>query len=150
MLTIHLPRDKNFITDTLVGIPKKNKNMILLNSTPADYLPIVMMFVVAMGFVVTTIFFTHKLGPKRDSKIKLDVFECGIESVDNARLPFNIKYFLVAILFVLFDVEVIFMYPWAVNFKDMGWFGFVEMLVFLGTLLVGFYYIIKKGALKWQ
>jgi NADH-quinone oxidoreductase subunit A len=93
---------------------------------------------------------THLLGPKRNSKIKLEAFECGIESKGNARIPFSIKYFLVAILFVLFDVEVIFMYPWAVNFKSLGWLGFVEMLLFMGFLLVGFFYIIKRGALKWE
>ena len=65
-------------------------------------------------------------------------------------MPFSIKYFLVAILFVLFDVEVIFMYPWAVNFKDLGLFGFLEMLMFMGFLLLGFFYIVKKGALKWE
>jgi NADH-quinone oxidoreductase subunit A len=108
------------------------------------------MMLVALGFVVTTMVVTHLLGPKRNSKIKLEAFECGIESKGNARIPFSIKYFLVAILFVLFDVEVIFMYPWAVNFKSLGWLGFVEMLLFMGFLLVGFFYIIKRGALKWE
>ncbi len=119
-------------------------------SIPADYLPIAIMFVVAMGFVVTTIFVTHLLGPKRKSEIKLDTFECGIESQSNARLPFSIKYFLIAILFVLFDVEVIFMYPWAVNFLKLGLTGFIEMLLFVCLLMVGFIYIIRKGALKWE
>lgn len=119
-------------------------------SIPADYIPIAIMFVVAIGFVIVTIFATHLLGPKRKSEIKLDTFECGIESKDNARLPFSIKYFLVAILFVLFDVEVIFMYPWAVNFLKLGLVGFIEMLLFVGLLLVGFVYIIRKGALKWE
>ncbi len=119
-------------------------------STPADYLPIAMMFVVASGFVLFTIFVTHLLGPRRKTEVKLEPFECGIESQENARMPFSIKYFLVAILFVLFDVEIIFMYPWAVNFKDMGMFGFVEMLIFLSLFLVGFTYIIRRGALKWE
>lgn len=123
--------------------------MVLL-SIPADYFPIAIMFVVAIGFVVTTIFVTHLLGPKRKSEIKLDTFECGIESQSNARLPFSIKYFLIAILFVLFDVEVIFMYPWAVNFLKLGLTGFIEMLLFVGLLMVGFIYIIRKGALKWE
>ncbi|MEP7265043.1 MAG: NADH-quinone oxidoreductase subunit A [Bacteroidota bacterium] len=122
----------------------------MLLSSPVDYLPIVLMFVVAVGFVLTTMLATHLLGPKRKSEIKLDTFECGIEPQGNSRQPFSIKYFLVAILFVLFDVEVIFMYPWAVNFKDMGMTGFVEMLVFLGLLFAGFIYIIRKGALKWE
>lgn len=119
-------------------------------STAIDYLPIVMMLIVAGGFVAGTMVVTHLLGPKKKSKIKLETFECGIESVGNARTPFSIKYFLVAILFVLFDVEVIFMYPWAVNFKELGAIGFVEMLTFMGFLLVGFFYIIKKGALTWE
>lgn len=123
--------------------------MVLL-STPIDYLPIAMMFVVAVGFVLTTIVATHLLGPKRKTLIKDESFECGIESQGNSRQPFSIKYFLVAILFVLFDVEVIFMYPWAVNFIEMGMTGFVEMLLFLVFLTLGFVYIIRKGALKWE
>ncbi|MEO6902111.1 MAG: NADH-quinone oxidoreductase subunit A [Bacteroidia bacterium] len=122
----------------------------VVSSTPIDFLPIVLMFIVAMGFVLTTLFVTHKLGPQRKSKIKTDTFECGIEVQGNARVPFSIKYFLIAILFVLFDVEVIFMYPWAVNFKHLGVNGFLGMLTFVAFLLVGFYYIIKKGALKWE
>ncbi len=123
--------------------------MILL-STPIDYVPIAMMFVVAIGFVLTTIVATHLLGPKRKTEIKDESFECGIESQGNSRQPFSIKYFLIAILFVLFDVEVIFMYPWAVNFKEMGMTGFIEMLIFLVFLTLGFIYIIRKGALKWE
>lgn len=115
-----------------------------------EYGPIVLMFLFAMGFVSVTMVATHIMGPKRKTQTKLDTFECGIESKGNARVPFNIKYFLVAILFVLFDVEVIFMYPWAVNFKDLGKPGFIEMLLFIGFLLVGFFYILKKGALKWE
>jgi NADH-quinone oxidoreductase subunit A len=115
-----------------------------------DYLPVILMLAVAVGFVVTTMVATHLLGPKRKSKIKLETFECGIESQGNARIPFSIKYFLVAILFVLFDVEVIFMYPWAVNFRELGKTGMIEMVSFMGFLLVGFFYIIKKGALKWE
>jgi NADH-quinone oxidoreductase subunit A len=121
-----------------------------MNSTPLDYLPIVLMFIVAAGFVVFTMVLTHSIGPKRKTKIKLDTFECGIESKDNARMPFSIKYFLVAILFVLFDVEVIFMYPWAVNFKELGITGIIEMFSFVILLLVGFYYMIAKKALTWE
>lgn len=123
--------------------------MVLL-SVPSDYLPMAIMFVVAIGFVLTTIFVTHLLGPKRKSKHKLETFECGIEPQGNSRIPFSIKYLLVAILFVLFDVEVIFMYPWAVNFLKLGWFGFVEMIIFISLFMLGFLYIVKKGALKWE
>jgi NADH-quinone oxidoreductase subunit A len=119
-------------------------------SVPSDFFPIFIQFIVAAGFVVTTMLATHLLGPKRKSKIKLETFECGIESRENARMPFSVKYFLVAILFVLFDVEVIFMYPWAVNFKMLGERGLIEMLIFMCLFLTGFFYIIKKGALKWE
>lgn len=115
-----------------------------------NYLPIGLMFLLAAGFVALTMVVTHWLGPKRKTKVKLESFECGIEPRGNARQPFPIRYFLVAILFVLFDVEVIFMYPWAVNFKEFGLTGFLQMLVFLSLLLVGFFYIIKKKALEWK
>ena len=120
------------------------------DSSPVAYLPIVLMFLVAMGFVVTTMVASHLLGPKRNTKIKLDSFECGVEAQGNARLPFSIKYFLVAILFVLFDIEVIFMYPWAVNFKELGMLGVIEVFSFIALLLVGFYYMLSKKALKWE
>ncbi len=128
-----------------------SKKMILLATSNLEtYLPIVFMFIVALGFVVTSMIATHALGPKKKSAIKAEAFECGIESVGNARTPFSIKYFLVAILFVLFDVEVIFMYPWAVNFKKLGIVGLMEMFTFMGFLVIGLIYIIKKGALIWE
>ncbi|MDT3402862.1 NADH-quinone oxidoreductase subunit A [Mucilaginibacter terrae] len=119
-------------------------------SLPVNYLPIIIQMLVAIGFVVTTMLATHKLGPKRVTADKLTPFESGIEVVGNARTPVSIKYFLVAILFVLFDVEVIFMYPWAVNFKAMGTTGLIEMFIFMATLLLGFIYVLKKGALDWN
>ncbi len=115
-----------------------------------EYFPIVLMAVVALGFVVTVMVLTHWLGPKRKTKIKQQAFECGIESQGNARSPFSIKYFLVAILFVLFDVEVIFMYPWAVNFRELGVFGLLEMFSFMGLMIVGLIYVIRRGALNWE
>ena len=121
-----------------------------VQSLPVNYLPIIFQMVVAIGFAVGTMFVTHKIGPKRVTQDKLTPFESGIEVVGNARNPISIKYFLVAILFVLFDVEVIFMYPWAVNFKDLGKTGMIEMFIFMGTLLLGFIYIIKKKALDWD
>ncbi len=119
-------------------------------STAQDFIPIIFQVIVALGFVVVTLFATHLLGPKRKTNDKLTTFESGIKVIGNARQPFSIKYFLVAILFVLFDVEVIFMYPWAVNFRELGWNGVIEMFVFMGTLLLGFIYILKKKALEWH
>ena len=109
-----------------------------------------MQILFAAGFVAFTIGVSHFIGPKRHSKNKDINFECGIPQHGNARIPFSVKYFLVAILFVLFDVEVIFMYPWAVNFRELGMDGFLKMILFMGLLLIGFYYIIKKGALEWE
>jgi NADH-quinone oxidoreductase subunit A len=121
-----------------------------MNNLPADYLPILVQLVLAIGFIVTTMVVTHAIGPKRHSDKKDEAFECGIEAQGDARTPISIKYFLVAILFVLFDVEVIFMYPWAVNFIKLGTTGFIEMILFMGLLLAGFYYIIRKGVLNWE
>lgn len=125
-------------------------NFMSMQSTQVDYLPILMQAGLAIGFVVATIIGSSFLGPKRHSKNKDKNFECGIESVGNARIPFSVKYFLVAILFVLFDVEVIFLYPWAVNFKELGVDGMIKMVIFMLLLLIGFFYIIKKKALEWE
>jgi NADH-quinone oxidoreductase subunit A len=117
---------------------------------PSDYLPIIIQFAAALGFVVVTLLVTHLIGPKRKSDVKDSPWESGIESVGDARTPISYKYFMTAILFVLFDVEIIFMYPWAVNFKSFGIEGFVQMLVFMSLLLAGFFYVIKKGILDWE
>lgn len=121
-----------------------------MQTNQADYFPILMQTLLAVGFVVTTIIVSGKLGPKRHSVNKDKNFECGIESVGNARIPFSVKYFLVAILFVLFDVEVIFMYPWAVNFREMGVEGLIKMGIFMLLLVVGFFYVMKKKGLEWE
>jgi len=118
--------------------------------SPAQYLPIGIQLLFALGLVATIIGVSHFLGPKRNTADKLENFESGIAQSGNARQPMAVKYFLVAILFVLFDVEVIFFYPYAVNFRELGWGGFGAVLMFVGFFLVGFYYIIKKGALKWE
>ncbi|HEY8399024.1 MAG TPA: NADH-quinone oxidoreductase subunit A [Flavihumibacter sp.] len=120
------------------------------SNTTTNYLPIAIQLLFAIGFVALTLGGTHLLGPSRKTSDKLENFESGIEAVGNARQPIAIKYFLVAILFVLFDVEVIFFYPYAVNFRELGWNGFLAVLMFVGFFLCGFYYIIKKGALQWE
>lgn len=117
---------------------------------PSDFLPIIVQFVLAIAFVAFSMVASHLLGPRRKSVVKDEAFECGIESVGNARTPISVKYFLTAILFVLFDVEVIFMYPWAVNFRALGTTGFIQMIVFLALLMAGFAYVIKKGVLRWN
>ena len=127
---------------------------LLLQATaqngPFDYFPIALQIVVAIGFVVAMMGATHLLGPKRKTSDKLINYESGIPSLGNARQPMAIKYILVEILFVLFDVEVIFFYPYAINFRELGQEGFLAVLMFVAFFLCGFIYIIKKGALEWE
>lgn len=115
-----------------------------------NYFPIGIQLIFAIVFVAAMMFLSHWLGPRRLTSDKLQTFESGIEQKGNARRPMAIKYFLVAILFVLFDVEVIFFYPYAVNFRELGWNGFMAVILFVGFFLAGFVYIIKKGALTWE
>lgn len=119
-------------------------------SSATNYFPIGLQLLVAIFIVGLMMGISHWLGPKRKTSDKLQNFESGIEAVGNARQPMAVKYFLVAILFVLFDVEVIFFYPYAVNFRQLGWGGFGALAMFVAFFLAGFYYIIKKGALQWE
>lgn len=115
-----------------------------------NYFPIALQLLMAMGLIIVILIGSDLLGPKRKGSDKLQNFESGIEIKGNARQPMAIKYFLVAILFVLFDVEVIFFYPYAVNFRELGWHGFAAVVLFVSMFLAGFVYIFKKGALKWE
>lgn len=119
-------------------------------NSASNFLPIAIQLVFAIGFIATMMFLTHAFGPKRKTSDKLQNFESGVAIQGNARQPMAIKYFLVAILFVLFDVEVIFFYPYAVNFRELGWNGFLAVVMFVGLFIAGFIYIIKKGALTWE
>lgn len=119
-------------------------------NSAGSYFPVGLQILFAVGLIALLVVITHLLGPKRKTTDKLQNFASGIESHGDARHPMAIKYFLVAILFVLFDVEVIFFYPYAVNFKGLGWSGFWAVLLFVTFFLCGFIYIIKKGALKWE
>jgi NADH-quinone oxidoreductase subunit A len=120
-----------------------------INST-SNYLPIGIQLIFAILLLSLMIYGTTVLGPKRKTADKLINFESGIESQGNARKPIAVKYFLVAILFVLFDVEIIFFYPYAVNFRELGWSGFAAICMFVGFFLAGFVYILKKGGLNWE
>jgi NADH-quinone oxidoreductase subunit A len=115
-----------------------------------QYIPIGLMLVIA---VVAGIVFTNAnrlIGPRRPSEEKLSTYESGMEPVRTARERFSVKFYLVAMLFIVFDIEVVFLYPWAVLFRRLGLFGLIEMLVFIGVLLVGYLYVLKKGALRWH
>ena len=120
-----------------------------VNNT-ANYLPIGLQMLFAVGLIATIIVGSNFLGPKRATADKLQNFESGIQIRGNARQPMAVKYFLVAILFVLFDVEVIFFYPYAVNFRELKWEGFMAVLMFVSLFIAGLVYIFKKGALKWE
>lgn len=115
-----------------------------------SYVPIFLMILLALGFGVFAVGVSAILGPKRPNPDKLSTYECGMTVEPDARRPFDVKYYLIAMAFLVFDVEVVFMYPWAVRFKSLGLFGLIEMLVFLGILLVGYAYIWGKGVLEWE
>ena len=119
-------------------------------NTADNYLPIALQLIIVVGLIGTILLLSNMLGPKRKGSDKLQNFESGIEIKGNARQPIAVKYFLVAILFVLFDVEVIFFYPYAVNFRELGWEGFAAVALFVSLFMAGFIYIFKKGALKWE
>ena len=116
----------------------------------AQYLPTLLFLIVATGIGVALIIVGHVLGPRRPDLQKLSPYECGFEAFEDARMKFDVRYYLVAILFILFDLEIAFLFPWAVVLRDIGYFGFVAMLVFLAILVVGFIYEWKKGALEWE
>ena len=115
-----------------------------------QYAPIAIMITLAVLFGVFLVNVNRWIGPRRPTDEKLSTYESGMEPVSSARERFSVKFYLVAMLFIVFDIEIVFMYPWAVNFRDLGAAGFVEMLVFIGILLVGYLYILKKGALRWD
>ena len=123
---------------------------IVNTNSASNYLPIAIQLLFAIGWVTFIMVLSNWLGPKRVTDDKLQNFESGIDIKGNARQPMAIKYFLVAILFVLFDVEVIFFYPYAVNFRELGWQGFMAVVMFVSLFIIGFVYIIKKGALNWE
>lgn len=121
-----------------------------MKSSGIDYLPILLQIIVVGGFVAFVLFITHYLGPRLKSKKKDANWECGIESQGDARFPVSVRYFMTAILFVLFDVEVIFFYPYAVNFKALQLEGLLAVILFVAFFLIGFFYVLKKGALEWE
>ncbi len=115
----------------------------------ANYLPILVFLTVGLLIGVVPILLGFALGPQRPDKEKLSAYECGFEAYEDARMKFDVRYYLVAILFILFDLEIAFLFPWAVVLKDIGMFGYLAMVVFLGILVIGFAYEWKKGALEW-
>jgi len=115
-----------------------------------DYLPIFLFFVLAVGFALFVIVASAFIGKRKITPQKMIPYECGMDPVGPARSPFSVKFYIIAMLFIIFDIEAIFLYPWAVIFRDLKIFGLVEMAVFIAILLVGFIYVWKKGALEWE
>lgn len=122
-----------------------------------DYLPILLMFVVAAGFSVTNVLLSQLVGQRKRTRTKLMPYECGKDPVGSARERFSVKFYLIAMIFILFDIELIFLMPWAVVFKSlasqsaaMSWVIYIEMMVFVALLLVGYVYVLKKGLFEWN
>jgi len=116
----------------------------------AEYFPILLFILVGLAIGVAPMLLGKLLGPNRPDPEKLSPYECGFEAFEDARMKFDVRYYLVAILFILFDLEIAFLFPWAVVLQEIGLFGFMAMMLFLGILVVGFIYEWKKGALEWE
>ena len=116
---------------------------------PREYIPILIFLAIAIAFPVVTILVARLIRPESPFKEKLEAYECGIKAASDARGRYTVRFYIVAILFVIFEVETVFLFPWAVQYRALGLFGLVEMLVFLGLLVVGYIWIWKKGALEW-
>jgi NADH-quinone oxidoreductase subunit A len=114
------------------------------------YLPILLALVVAVAFAAATILMSSLIVPMRRNAVKNSPYECGIEPVGNARARFTVKFYLVGVLFILFDIEAVFLYPWAVTFRQLGLYGLIEMALFIVILFVGYVYLLKKRALEWD
>ena len=115
-----------------------------------SYFPILMFILVGIAVGVAPMVLGSILGPNRPDSEKLSPYECGFEAFEDAHMKFDVRYYLVAILFILFDLEIAFLFPWAIVLQDIGWFGLISMLIFLAILVVGFIYEWKKGALEWE
>ena len=116
---------------------------------PQNYVPAFIFVVVVGSLIPLTLLLAKLVRPQSPSRVKLMPYECGVDPIDDSRGRYTVRYYIVAILFVVFDVETIFLFPWAVRFRALGMFGLMEMLIFLGILVVGYIWIWKKGALEW-
>lgn len=115
-----------------------------------QYLPVLILTVLAAGIAGLLLALSHFAGPRNPSRSKSSTYECGVQPVGSARGRFPVHFYLVAMLFIAFDIEIVFLYPWAVLFRRLGFFGLAEILVFMLVLLVGYYYVWKKGVFKWE
>jgi NADH-quinone oxidoreductase subunit A len=132
------------------GPPAPRRGASVVVDLLREYLPILMFFAVAVGLAAAMIIASLIVGRQRPDPEKLSPYECGFEAFDDARRQFDVRFYLVAILFIIFDLEVAFLFPWAISLGDIGAFGFWSMMVFLAVLTIGFVYEWKKGALEWE
>ncbi len=114
------------------------------------YLPILIFLILSLFIAAVIVGLSHILGPKRERPEKFIPYECGMDPVGSARIPFSVKFYVIAILYIIFDIDIAFLYPWAVIYKDLKVFGFVEMAVFILILLLGFAYVWRRGGLEWE
>ena len=124
--------------------------MIMLSEFLKDYLSIIFFLVIALGLSLSFIVLNFIFSPKKPDPEKLSAYECGFEAFDDSRMEFDVRFYLVAILFIIFDLEIAFLFPWAVSLGNIGLMGFLSMMIFLFILTVGFIYEWKKGALDWE
>lgn len=115
-----------------------------------QYFPIVIFIGLSLAFGLVTLGLSYLVQPKYPEPEKLSVYECGSEPFSDSRMPFPVRYYVIAMLFVIFDIEVIFLYPWAITFKQIGIIGFIEMMIFIGLFVVAYVYAWRKGALEWD
>lgn len=115
-----------------------------------EYIPVLLFLLVAIAFAGGTIGLSSIIVPRRRNSVKMSAYECGVEPVGDARERFSVKFYLVAVLFILFDIEAVFLYPWAVSFNQLGLYGLIEMVLFIVILFVGYAYLLKKRALEWD
>ena len=115
-----------------------------------EYVPVLLFLLVAIAFAGGTIGLSSIIVPRRKNRVKMSAYECGVDPVGDARERFSVKFYLVAVLFILFDIEAVFLYPWAVAFRQLGLYGLIEMVLFIAILLVGYVYLLKKRALDWD
>ena len=138
---------------TLTALSLSTKDYIyklMLTDFLKDYLSIIIFFVIALGLSCVFIILNYMLSPKNPDPEKLSAYECGFEPFNDSRMEFDVRFYLVAILFIIFDLEIAFLFPWAISLGNIGFLGFISMMIFLFILTVGFIYEWKKGALDWE
>jgi len=138
------------LADFFLAAKPERTSRVLNNVILENYLPVLLFILVGLAVGVGPLVIGKLLGPTRPDAEKLSPYECGFEPFEDARMKFDVRYYLVAILFILFDLEIAFLFPWAVSIDAIGLFGFVSMMIFLAILVVGFVYEWRKGALDWE